>query len=126
MLPEPGPVPQPVELRSRDKVLSLADLWVRCYALGTTNTPGELAGFLRGELRPTRHEYNLVAVALNEYLVEIGASHSVPYIEHAELGGSGHPALPQMASLDRLRTAMSNAGSLPAGRGGQREPAVRR
>lgn len=85
MLPEP--VSQPIELRTRDNDLSLADLWLRCFALGSTNTPKELAGFLRGELRPTRHEYNLVAVAVNEYLVDIGASHSVPYIEPAELGG---------------------------------------
>jgi len=104
MLPEPEPVPQPVELRSRDKVLSLADLWVRCYALGTTNTPRELAGFLRGELRPTRHEYNLVAVALNEYLVDIGASPSVPYIEHAELGGQATPPCPRWRrSIDSAR-----------------------
>ena len=93
MLPEP--VAQPVELRHRDNVLSLADLWVRCYALGTTNTPKELAGFLCGELRPTRHEYNLVAVALNEYLVDIGVSKSVPYIESFELGGPAAPLCPR-------------------------------
>lgn len=93
MLPEP--VAQPVELRSRDDALSLADLWLRCYALGSMNTPHELAGFLRGELRPTRHEYNLVAVALNEYLIDIGASASVSYIEHAELGGRAAPLCPR-------------------------------
>ena len=85
MLPEP--VAQPSALPTRDTVLSLADLWLRCFALGSTNTPKELAGFLRGELRPTRHEYNLVAVALNEYLLDIGASQSVPYMEQPELGG---------------------------------------
>jgi hypothetical protein len=89
MLPEP--VAPPVVPRPRDKVLSLADLWLRCYALGTTNTPEELAAFLRGEIRPTRHEYNLVAVALNEYLVDIGAGASVPYMEHTELAGQAAP-----------------------------------
>jgi hypothetical protein len=85
------PVAQPVELRSRDSALTLADLWLRCYALGSMNTPEELAGFLRGELRPTRHEYNLVAVALNEYLIEIGAPQFVPYIEHSEVEGQAAP-----------------------------------
>jgi hypothetical protein len=85
LLPEPAA--SPVALHTRDDDLSLADLWLRCFALGSTNTPQELAGFLRGELRPTRHEYNLIAVALNEYFVDIGASQSVPYIEDDELGG---------------------------------------
>jgi hypothetical protein len=89
MLPEP--VALPAVLRSRGKVFSLADLWLRCYALGTTNTPRELAAFLRGEIRPTRHEYNLVAVALNEYLVDHGARPSVPYMEHTELAGQAAP-----------------------------------
>jgi hypothetical protein len=94
-------LPEPVELRSRDDVISLADLWLRCFALGSTNTPQELAGFLRGELRPTRHEYNLVAVALNEYFAEIGVSQSVPYIEHAELGGTSAAVCPRWRlSLD--------------------------
>jgi hypothetical protein len=91
----PEPVASPVALRSRDDVISLADLWLRCFALGSTNTPQELAGFLRGELRPTRHEYNLVAVALNEYFADIGASQSVPYIEHAELGGQAAAVCPR-------------------------------
>jgi hypothetical protein len=91
----PQHVAQPLELRSRENVLSLSDLWLRCFALGSTNTPAELAGFLRGELRPTRHEYNLVAVALNEYLVDIGSRQFVPYIEHAELRGRAAPLCPR-------------------------------
>jgi hypothetical protein len=74
-----------VELHSQDDVLSLGDLWLRCVALGTTTTPQELEGFLKGTLRLTRHEYNLIAVALNEYLVDIGMSPFVQYIEDDEL-----------------------------------------
>src|ERR1700722_9399920 len=95
MLKSPEPYAGSISLQSEDTVLSLEDLWLRCFALGTLNTPEELAGFLRGELRPTRHEYNLVAVALNEYLIDIGASQSVPYIEHAELGGMAAAVSPR-------------------------------
>ena len=91
-----------VELCPEDSVLGLDDLWLRCFALGTMNTPAQLGGFLRGELRPSRHEYNVVAVAMNEYLSDIGAPQSVPYIEQLEL--PDHPALPQIASLGRPRS----------------------
>jgi hypothetical protein len=96
-----------VELCAGDNVLALDDLWLRCFALGTMNTPAQLGGFLRGELRPSRHEYNLVAVAINEYLSDIGAPQSVPYIEQLEL--PDHPALPPIASLDRSRSPSDQA-----------------
>jgi hypothetical protein len=72
---------QPLQQRHQGNDLTLQDLWLRCMALGGMNTPRQLAAFLRGELRPTRREYNLVAVALNEYLTDIGMWQFVPYIE---------------------------------------------
>ena len=83
----PEPIARTFELRAQDDAPFIEDLWLRCFALGTMNTPTELAGFLRGELRPTRHEYNLVAVALNEWLSDIGVAQIVPYVERAELAG---------------------------------------
>jgi hypothetical protein len=74
-----------VGLHSQEDVLSLGDLWLRCFALGARTRPQELEGFLKGTLRLTRHEYNLIAVALNEYLVDIGMSPFVQYIEDDEL-----------------------------------------
>ncbi len=67
------------DLQPDDLVISLDDLWLRCFALGTMNTATELEAFLRDVDRPTRHEYNVIAVALNEYFVEIGSksSHSL-------------------------------------------------
>ncbi len=79
----PEPHAQPVELHPPTNTLSLNDLWLRCFALGTMNTPEQLGGFMRGEVRPTRYEYNLVAVALNEYLSDIDVIPFVPYIEGA-------------------------------------------
>jgi hypothetical protein len=70
-----------INLRGHDLVLSVDELWWRCFALGTMNTALELEAFLRGTAWPTRHEYNVLAVALNEYLVEIGLTQCIPYIE---------------------------------------------
>jgi hypothetical protein len=82
----------PVGLKTQDGVLSVGDLWLRCFALGAMMTPPELEGLLRGTLRPTRHEYNLIAVALNEYLSDIGVSQLVPYVEdHGYLSQSSWP-----------------------------------
>jgi hypothetical protein len=53
----PDLLAQPIELRTLDNPLTLGDLRLRCFALGTMNTPAQLASFLQGELRPTRHEH---------------------------------------------------------------------
>jgi hypothetical protein len=42
----------------------------------------ELEAFLFGALRPNCHEYNLMAVALNEYFMDAGCCHFIPYIEN--------------------------------------------
>ena len=73
------------DLRPDDLAISLDDLWFRCFALGTMNTETELEAFLRGVDRPTRHEYNVIAVALNEYFLEIGSSRVIPYAEDDSL-----------------------------------------
>ena len=77
----PEPLPNTADLPHQGNVLTIRDLWLRCFALGGMNTPQELGSFIRGESNPTRHEYNLVAVALNEYLTDIGLGQYVPYIE---------------------------------------------
>jgi hypothetical protein len=75
-------MPEPrVDRLHHDVVITLDELWLRCFALGTMNSVAELEAFLRGEASPTRHEYNLIAVALNEHCSEYGAAQPVPYIE---------------------------------------------
>jgi hypothetical protein len=69
------------DLEITGDVLSLEDLWLRCFALGGANTLEQLAAFLYGELLPTTHEYNLIAVALNEWLIDRGIDRIIPYIE---------------------------------------------
>jgi hypothetical protein len=45
------------------------------------NTPLELDAVLHEARLPTSREHNLMALALNEYFVEIGVSQSVAYID---------------------------------------------
>ena len=65
----------------RQSDLSDEDLYFRCLALGGAITLGQLDTFLHGALRPTPHEFNVIAVALNEYLAETGEDQVVPYVE---------------------------------------------
>ena len=71
------------ELCRQHKTLSLGELWLHCFALGSDNTPLQLDAFLHGALRPTPHEFNLIAVAVNEHFVDVGVDQFVPYIEDA-------------------------------------------
>jgi hypothetical protein len=77
----PRPEVQLVELHRQYAALSVYDLWWRYFELGGTNTAPELDALLHGTVDPTAHEYNIIAVALNEYLMEFDPSRFVPYIE---------------------------------------------
>ena len=70
-----------IDLFRRHACLSIQDFWLRCYELGGMGTLWELDAFLHESSRPTTHEYNLMAQALNEHLLEIGVNESVTYIE---------------------------------------------
>jgi hypothetical protein len=68
--------------RSRqDAGLSHAELWLRYFALGGMSTALQLEAFLYGALRPTSHDHDVIAHALNERFVELGGNHPVPYAE---------------------------------------------
>ncbi len=41
----------------------------------------QLEDFLYGALRPTKHDHDVIAHALNERFVELGGNHPVPYQE---------------------------------------------
>jgi hypothetical protein len=45
------------------------------------STPEQLDGMLHGRIQPSPHEYNAIAVALNEHFVEFDPSGFVPYME---------------------------------------------
>jgi hypothetical protein len=93
-----------IEKYTQDNVLTLEDLWLRCFALGTMNTLVQVEEFLRGEECPTRHEYNLIALALNEWLIDAGVSPIVPYLDDEMLG----------ATVPSLNASWTVSGAIPA------------
>lgn len=70
----------------QDTGLTVEGLWLRCIALGEVNSALELEAALFGALKPTRREYNLIALAMNEYFMEVGFPHPIPYIEDGPTG----------------------------------------
>ena len=77
----PEPQIQLVELYRQYAALSIEDFWIRCFGLGGMSTPLELDAFLHDARLATSHEHNLMALALNEYFVEIGVSQSIAYVD---------------------------------------------
>jgi hypothetical protein len=67
-----------------DAALSHGELWLRYFELGGMSTGLQLEAYLYGALRPTRHDHDIIAHALNERFVELGGNHPVPYDEDTE------------------------------------------
>jgi hypothetical protein len=68
------------------------------------NTLVQLAEFLRGEQCPTQHEYNLIALALNEWLIDAEVSPFVPYVEDEMLA----------TTVPSLNASWTVSGAIPA------------
>jgi hypothetical protein len=62
-----------------DLGLSLRDLWVEYFALGGKATLSHVHAFLDGAEILSDHEYDVLAVALNETYRDRGGNHPVPY-----------------------------------------------
>ena len=54
---------------------------MRYFELGGMSTGLQLEAYLYGALRPSRHDHDIIAHALNERFVELGGNHPVPYAE---------------------------------------------
>ena len=67
-----------------DAALSHGELWLRYFELGGMSTGLQLEAFLYGALRPTRHDHDIIAHALNERFVELGGNHPVPYADDTD------------------------------------------
>ena len=61
--------------------LSHGDLFLRYFELGGMSTALQLEAILYGALRPSPHDEEVIAHALNERFVELGGNHPVPYPE---------------------------------------------
>jgi len=62
-----------------DAGLTHGQLWLRYFSLGGMSTALQLEAFCYGALRPSDHDHDVVAQALNERFVELGGDHPVPY-----------------------------------------------
>ena len=81
-VPQAPEVPvQVVEQYRQYAALSVEELWLRCFELGGMNTQLQIDAFLYGITRPTPHEHNLMAAALNQYFMEFDPSQFAPYVE---------------------------------------------
>lgn len=63
----------------REVRLSIADLWMRYFALGGIGTALEVEAILYGALVPVPHDRDVLAVVINERFAELGGDHPIPY-----------------------------------------------
>jgi len=54
-----------------------ADLWLASVAIGANLGMGDIAGYTAGRTVPTRREYDILALALNEQLSDLGQDHPI-------------------------------------------------
>jgi hypothetical protein len=60
--------------------LSLGELWLRYFELGGMCAGFELEAFLQGLQIPSAYDHDVIALAINERLVELGGRAAVPYL----------------------------------------------
>jgi hypothetical protein len=60
--------------------LSHGELWLRYFELGGMSAGFELEGILFGVLATSAFDHDIIAVAINERLLELGGGHAVPYL----------------------------------------------
>jgi hypothetical protein len=75
-------VDQPIDVLDTYRVaagLSQRELWLRYFDLGGMRSALQVEAYVYGALTPTRFDYNLVALALNERMVELDRGRPVPY-----------------------------------------------
>jgi len=74
----------PLEKARRDADLSVSELWWRYFALGGMRNELEIEAILYEALIPTVSDRDLLAVALNERISELGGDHPVAYSDDEE------------------------------------------
>ncbi len=73
-----------LETARKEADLSLGDLWFRYFALGGASSTLEVEAYLHDALIPTIEDQDLLAVALNERISELGGDHPIPYSDDAD------------------------------------------
>jgi hypothetical protein len=80
--------PDTLDLFRQEADLSRAELWLRYFELGGMSTAFQVEAFLYGALRPSPHDHDVLAHALNERFVELGGNHPVPYADSGPDGST--------------------------------------
>ncbi len=73
------PLPALIDAVRRHLDMSEADLRIAHWACGGNARQDELSAFLAGEGRLSEREYNILAAAMNDRLIERNLEPSVPY-----------------------------------------------
>lgn len=68
-----------LEHARREAGLSIADLWMRYFALGGMGSMIEIEAILYGALVPIPYDRDILSVAINERFAELGGDHPIPY-----------------------------------------------
>ena len=71
--------PDVLDRARQDAALSHGELFLRYFELGGMSSALELEAFCYGALRPSAHDYEVIAHALNEKFSELGRDHPVAY-----------------------------------------------
>ena len=69
----------PLEMARRVVGLSVSQLWWRYFAIGGMSNELEVEAILYQALVPDEADRDLLAVALNERISELGSDHPIPY-----------------------------------------------
>ncbi len=69
-----------LDVYCREAGLSLGELWLRYFELGGMCAGFELDEFVQGLQVPSVYDHDVIAVAINERLVELGGRALVPYL----------------------------------------------
>jgi hypothetical protein len=75
-----------LDLTRRRLGLSVADLWLRYFALGGMRSRLEVEAFLGGAPHPDAHNRALLVTALNERSQELGERARLPYADEDDRG----------------------------------------
>ena len=59
--------------------LSYGELWLRYFELGGISNRRDVEAMLCGMLVPSDYDHDIIALALNERLAELGRDYPVPY-----------------------------------------------
>ena len=68
-----------LEVARQQAALSMSELWFAYLGLGGMAMPAELHAYVLGVALPDRHEYNVLALALNERFADMELDHPIPY-----------------------------------------------